>query len=314
MSIELNKEISILFDKIMTQIINYINYFSENNQIILLDKLKSLDYFIKSKFSKEKNQLSSKKEALSIIRDIDETNQNMKENNSYKFQINEISKNYNFIPPYQIFINKLKRKIKEDHEKYKIQELGYLERISTLQNKLKLYEENKNIQLNNDKHENSEMINKQKIIKLVNPINNKKTNSFFEQKKNRVYHSNDKYYRINNNKNQNNKTFYQVFRNLNNNKQSLKEIDITNLELNNENSRYKNKNNVAEQNLFMNKYLVSLKNVKFKNRNINTVIKHNFKDIQREIENSKKKLRLLKDTKTPKIFRRNKLIIETEYI
>ena len=53
-----------------------------------------------------------------------------------------------------------------------------------------------------------------------------------------------------------------------------------------------------------------MKNHKIRNRTINTAIKHNLKEISKEIENSKKKILFLKNADIPQIHRKQKIKIE----
>ena len=129
MSNEYSKEISSIFDKIISKLINYYNAFNKdddtNNQIILLDKLQSIYNFIKIKLSKDlnKNKISSENEKIYLITDANERIQNLREKEIFGFITKESSRNKNNITSYQYVINKLKREIKEQHEKYQIKEL-----------------------------------------------------------------------------------------------------------------------------------------------------------------------------------------------
>ena len=298
MSNEYSKEISSIFDKIISKLINYYNAFNKdddtNNQIILLDKLQSIYNFIKIKLSKDlnKNKISSENEKIYLITDANERIQNLREKEIFGFITKESSRNKNNITSYQYVINKLKREIKEQHEKYQIKELGYLDRISKLQKSLQIYEEY-NIKINNDN--NLRNINKPKIKYLLNSVDNKKTNSYIEIKDNQKYISHNKIKKLYKSRINNNKLSYQTFSDLKK-KRKLKQIDFSNIDFNNDDSkpRYINKNNF-EQNLFINKYLLSIKNIKVLKRNINTAVKHDFKEIKKEIDDSKKKIRLLKE-------------------
>ena len=297
MSNEYSKEISSIFDKIISKLINYYNAFNKdddtNNQIILLDKLQSIYNFIKIKLSKDlnKNKISSENEKIYLITDANERIQNLREKEIFGFITKESSRNKNNITSYQYVINKLKREIKEQHEKYQIKELGYLDRISKLQKSLQIYEEYNN-KINNDNNLN---INKPKIKYLLNSVDNKKTNSYIEIKDNQKYISHNKIKKLYKSRINNNKLSYQTFSDLKK-KRKLKQIDFSNIDFNNDDSkpRYINKNNF-EQNLFINKYLLSIKNIKVLKRNINTAVKHDFKEIKKEIDDSKKKIRLLKE-------------------
>ena len=298
MSNEYSKEISSIFDKIISKLINYYNAFNKdddtNNQIILLDKLQSIYNFIKIKLSKDlnKNKISSENEKIYLITDANERIQNLREKEIFGFITKESSRNKNNITSYQYVINKLKREIKEQHEKYQIKELGYLDRISKLQKSLQIYEEY-NIKINNDN--NLRNINKPKIKYLLNSVDNKKTNSYIEIKDNQKYMSHNKIKKLYKSRINNNKLSYQTFSDLSK-KRKLNKIDFSNIDFNNDDSklRYINKNNF-EQNLFINKYLLSIKNIKVLKRNINTAVKHDFKEIKKEIDDSKKKIRLLKE-------------------
>ena len=297
MSNEYSKEISSIFDKIISKLINYYNAFNKdddtNNQIILLDKLQSIYNFIKIKLSKDlnKNKISSENEKIYLITDANERIQNLREKEIFGFITKESSRNKNNITSYQYVINKLKREIKEQHEKYQIKELGYLDRISKLQKSLQLYEEYKN-KVNNDN--NLKNINKPKIKYLLNSVNNKKTNSFIEIKDNQKYLSHNKIRKLYKTRINYNKLSHQTFNDLKQ-KRKLNEIDFSNIDFNNDDSKLRYRNNNVEKYLFINKYLLSFKNIKVLKRNINTAVKHDFKDIKKEIDNSKKKFIFLKE-------------------
>lgn len=313
MSNELNKEISYIFDKIISKIMNYINNYNNsnnnNNQITLLDQMKSIYNYIKCKLSKEKinDKFFMQKEKLSLIIDINKKMQKFKEKNIFKLDFKDIEKGKNFIPTYQYIINRLKRELKEQHEKYKIQELGYLERISLLQKKLKIYEDNKK-----DNHNTFENEKNPKVNNLLNSFNKKKSNenSFIGKKDKKINVSQNQIKKVYKRKINNNKIFYQTFSNLRQNKKSKREIDISNIAFNNDEFKLKNRdNNSIEQNLIINKYLFSMKNYKIKKRDINTAIKYNFKEIKKEIEDCKRKVNIFKEFNSPHIYRKRHLLI-----
>lgn len=184
MSEELNKEISFLLDKIISRITNFIHNYNNNNKLVLLDKLKSIDYFIKCKLHKEyNNDKNSQKERIPLLTDINEKNQTYKEKDLFNLEPKDIDNNSNFIPSYQFIINKLKRKIKEQHENNKIKELGYLETIALLQSKIKTYEEKNNTNRKNN-NLNYKIINKSNNKNLFKSEDNKKqsANSFIRNK------------------------------------------------------------------------------------------------------------------------------------
>ena len=302
MSNEIKKEISLVFDKIISKIINYINILEKDNEdtttnhLILLDKLKSIDNFVEIKLSREINKdiLFSQKEKIYLITDINEKYHNFNnDKNSFRFISKESSKNTNCFPSYQYIINKLKREMKEQHEKYKIQELGYLSIISKLQKRLQVYEENKN--KNNDSKFKKRK--KPKINYSLNTIDNKKLNPFIgkKDKKNNMKYMSYNKIKFDNSRIKNNTIFYHTFSNLKN-KIKIKEIDVPNINFNNDDNklRFKN-NNRIEENLFINKILISKNNSRFLKRKINTSIKYDFKDIKKEIDEGKKKILLLKE-------------------
>ena len=300
MSNEYSKEISSILDKIISKLLNYYNNFNKendtNNQIILLDKLNSIYNFIKIKLSKDlnTNKIASEKEKIYLITDSNERIQNLKEKELFGFIAKESSKNKNNIQSYQYIINKLKREIKEEHEKCQIKELGYLDRISKLQKSLRLYDEYKN-KINTNDDINWKIINKPKVKYLLNSVDSKKTNSFIEIKDNQKYMSHNKIKKLYKSRLNNNKLSYQKFSDLSK-KRKLNKLDFSNIGFNNDDSklRYKKNNNI-EQELFINKYLISINNLKYLKRNINTAVKHDFKKIKKEIDDSKNKIRLLKE-------------------
>ena len=75
-------------------------------------------------------------------------------------------------------IKKLRKELKEQHEKFKIQELGYLDTIAVLQKKLRIYAENgPNKYFYNFSHKISK---KNFLINSMSSPDNKKTNYLFD--------------------------------------------------------------------------------------------------------------------------------------
>jgi len=287
MSNDINKDISLVYEKIRSRLINYINN-PNDNQVIILDKLKSIENYIKCKLSKENislnniiinEKIASRQESKSLFIDNDE-----------KIVFNHFSS-------YQFIINKLKRKLKEQHEQFKIQELGYLDRISTLQKKLRIYEENR-IYYNQIKISKNSGIKPKKLY-LLNSVDNK-TNSITnsKEKKKKINITLNIINELNKNKFNNKETYYQTYSDLKDNKKLFKEIAISNGDFNNEDSKIQSKN-IIEKNYFLN----NLKNSKIRNKNINIPIKYNFKAIKKEIEDNKRIIRYLKDGNTPQKYR-----------
>lgn len=288
MSNDINKDISLVYEKIRSRLINYINNLNDNQEIVL-DKLKSIENYIKCKLSKENislnnliinEKIASRQESKSLFIDNDE-----------KMVFNHISS-------YQFIINKLKRKLKEQHEQFKIQELGYLDRISTLQKKLRIYEENR-IYYNQIKISKNSG-NKRKKMYLLNSLDNKKTDSLTnsKEKKKKINISLNIINELNKNKFNNKEIYYQTYSDLKDNKKIFKEIILSNGDFNNEDSKIQSKN-IFGNNYFLN----NLKNSKIRNKNINIPIKYNFKAIKKEIEDNKRIIRYLKDGNTPQKYR-----------
>ena len=310
MSKELNSEISLILEQITTRLKTYIKSF-DSRQTTLLEKLKSIDNYIKKKLSTKflfLNNFDEKENTFSLLKD------NLLDNN-VKYSLNNTLKksfeNEKFLTSYQYIIIKLKRKLKQQHEKFQLQELAYLERISTLQKKLEIYKENKNNEINISRNNNKNFENINKLTKniVLNPNKNKISFNFNKIKENQINNSNNQINIFN--KNDNNKIFSKTFYNLKYNKKTINEVDISKMDLNFEDSKNQNKENIVEQKLFLNKYLVSMKNSKIRSRTINTAIKHNFIDIKKEIEDSKKKIRIIQNTNIPQIYRKENLFIET---
>ena len=289
MSNDIHKDISLVYEKIRSRLINYINNLNDNQEIVL-DKLKSIENYIKCKLSKENislnnliinEKIASRQESKSLFIDNDE-----------KMVFNHISS-------YQFIINKLKRKLKEQHEQFKIQELGYLDRISTLQKKLRIYEENR-IYYNQIKISKNPG-NKRKKMYLLNSLDNKKTDSLTnsKEKKKKINISLNIINELNKNKFNNKEIYYQTYSDLKDNKKIFKEIILSNGDFNNEDSKIQSKN-IFGNNYFLN----NLKNSKIRNKNINIPIKYNFKAIKKEIEDNKRIIRYLKDGNTPQKYRK----------
>lgn len=333
MASELNKDISLFYNKIISKIANFINN-SNNNQILILKKLKLIDNYIR-KILQENNitldnlltrdKISSLREQHSLYTDIEEPHHYYTEKDLFESLMKEQIKNNNCISSNHYFVIKLRRKLKEQHEKNKIRELGYLERICSLQNKLSIYENNKcknKLRDSINKNEkNMDIVDKKKINFLLNLSDNKKPISFSKEKDDeKVYNKliiknfNLKSKQINksledNINNKKNKLFLQTFSNLRQeHKQKLfKNIDFSNFDFNNEASKIPNN----EKKLFLNKYqIMSLKNPK--NKNINISIRHDFNEIKKTVENGKRKMRFLKDCHTPELYKKYKTLFDTD--
>jgi len=332
---EITRDISVIYDRIISKLTNYINN-PNNNQKLVLEVLKSIDNFIRTKLPKDnitlnniiiRDKISSIKESQNLFTDYNDENNYFHEKNLY----DSIIKEQEPISSKQYFIIKLKRKIKEQHEKNKIRELGYLERICNLQKRLNILETNNLINqskeiANENEDRKYDFLNKSKIRILLNSSDKKKPVSFSQEKnkdKNctKLYlkNENQKAKQIsikikeNNKLNKSNK-FLQTFSDLRKYQPLMKETEFSNTEYNYEISKLPNKDDdVVEKNLFINKHqLMSLKNSKAKKKNMNIVIRHNYKEIKKTIENGKRKIRFLKDCRTPEIYQKYISLFETE--
>ena len=179
---DITKDISVIYDRIISKLTNYINN-SNNNQKLVLEVLKSIDNFIRTKLPKEnitlnniiiRDKISSLKEPQILFPDCNEENNYCHDKNLYESLIKEPEP----ISSKQYFIIKLKRKIKEQHEQNKIRELGYLERICNLQKRLNILETNNLINKSKDiPNENEDkkydFLNKSKIRVLLNSSDKK---------------------------------------------------------------------------------------------------------------------------------------------
>ena len=332
---DITKDISVIYDRIISKLTNYINN-SNNNQKLVLEVLKSIDNFIKTKLPKDnislnniiiRDKISSLKEPQILFTDCNEENNYYHEKNLYESIIKEPEP----ISSKQYFIIKLKRKIKEQHEQNKIRELGYLERICNLQKRLNILETNNLINKSKDiPNENEDkkydFLNKSKIRVLLNSSDKRKPVSFSQEKNggkkyNKTFSNNENHkakqisikIKENNKLNKSNK-FLQTFSDLRKYQPLLREMEISNTEYNNEISKLPNiDDDTVEKNLFINKHqLMSLKNSKMKNKNMNIVIRHNYKEIKKTIENGKRKIRFLKDCRTPEIYKKYISLFESE--
>ena len=331
---DITKDISVIYDRIISKLTNYINN-SNNNQKLVLEVLKSIDNFIQTKLPKDnislnniiiRDKISSLKEPQILFTDCNEENNYFHEKNLYESIIKEPEP----ISSKQYFIIKLKRKIKEQHEQNKIRELGYLERICNLQKRLNILETNnlinKSKDIQNENEVKNDFVNKSKIRILLNSSDKKKPVSFSQEKNkdkkyNKVYSNkeNQKIKQISikikedNKLNKSNK-FLHTFSNLRKHQPMMKEIEISNTEYNNEISKLPNiDDDVVEKNLFINKHqLMSLKNSKMKKKNMNIVIRHNYKEIKKTIEKGKRKIKFLHDCRTPEIYKKYISLFESE--
>jgi hypothetical protein len=331
---EITKDISVIYDRIISKLTNYINN-PNNNQKLVLEVLKSIDNFIRTKLPKDnitlnniiiRDKISSLKDPQIVYTDYNEDNNYIHEKNLYESIIKEPEP----ISSKQYFIIKLKRKIKEQHEKNKIRELGYLERICNLQKRLNILETNNLINQSKEIAENEDkkydFLNKSKIRILLNSSDKKKPVSFSQEKNkdkkyNKIYcnNENQKLKQMSIKINENNKLnksnkFLQTFSDLRKYQSLLREMEISNTEYNNEISKLPNiDDDPVEKNLFINKHqLMSLKNSKVKKKNMNIVIRHNYKEIKKTIENGKRKIRFLKDCRTPEIYKKYISLFESE--
>jgi len=332
---EITRDISVIYDRIISKLTNYINN-PNNNQKLVLEVLKSIDNFIRTKLPKDnitlnniiiRDKISSIKESQNLFTDYNDENNYFHEKNLYE----SIIKDQEPISSKQYFIIKLKRKIKEQHEKNKIRELGYLERICNLQKRLNILETNNLINqskeiANENEDRKYDFLNKSKIRILLNSSDKKKPVSFSQEKNKdkictKLYSKNENQktkqisikIKENNKLNKSNK-FLQTFSDLRKYQPLMKETEFSNTEYNNEISKLPNKDDdVVEKNLFINKHqLMSLKNSKAKKKNMNIVIRHNYKEIKKTIENGKRKIRFLKDCRTPEIYQKYISLFETE--
>lgn len=332
---EITRDISVIYDRIISKLTNYINN-PNNNQKLVLEVLKSIDNFIRTKLPKDnitlnniiiRDKISSIKESQNLFTDSNDENNYFHEKNLYE----SIIKDQEPISSKQYFIIKLKRKIKEQHEKNKIRELGYLERICNLQKRLNILETNNLINqskeiANENEDRKYDFLNKSKIRILLNSSDKKKPVSFSQEKNKdkictKLYSKNENQktkqisikIKENNKLNKSNK-FLQTFSDLRKYQPLLREMEFSNTEYNNEISKLPNKDDdVVEKNLFINKHqLMSLKNSKAKKKNMNIVIRHNYKEIKKTIENGKRKIRFLKDCRTPEIYQKYISLFETE--
>lgn len=332
---EITRDISVIYDRIISKLTNYINN-PNNNQKLVLEVLKSIDNFIRTKLPKDnitlnniiiRDKISSIKESQNLFTDYNDENNYFHEKNLY----DSIIKDQEPISSKQYFIIKLKRKIKEQHEKNKIRELGYLERICNLQKRLNILETNNLINqskeiANENEDRKYDFLNKSKIRILLNSSDKKKPVSFSQEKNKdkictKLYSKNENQktkqisikIKENNKLNKSNK-FLQTFSDLRKYQPLMKETEFSNTEYNNEISKLPNKDDdVVEKNLFINKHqLMSLKNSKAKKKNMNIVIRHNYKEIKKTIENGKRKIRFLKDCRTPEIYQKYISLFETE--
>lgn len=332
---DITKDISVIYDRIISKLTNYINN-PNNNQKLVLEVLKSIDNFIRTKLPKDnitlnniiiRDKISSIKESQNLFTDYNDENNYFHEKNLYE----SIIKDQEPISSKQYFIIKLKRKIKEQHEKNKIRELGYLERICNLQKRLNILETNNLINqskeiANENEDRKYDFLNKSKIRILLNSSDKKKPVSFSQEKNKdkictKLYSKNENQktkqisikIKENNKLNKSNK-FLQTFSDLRKYQPLLKEMEFSNTEYNNEISKLPNKDDdVVEKNLFINKHqLMSLKNSKAKKKNMNIVIRQNYKEIKKTIENGKRKIRFLKDCRTPEIYQKYISLFETE--
>ena len=199
---------------------------------------------------------------------------------------------------------KFKNKIKNEHNKYKIKEFEYLQRISELQSQLNLYEKNMDKLIK----ENDELIN----------YINENMNLFTNNNMNRTNSANDlsvkestniKYFKIKNHKNKNkshkinkSQTLSDIFENnfIRNLKRDIKPNNPEEYEENNLNivDNYINsnsdKNKKKNNKIYKPHYAASINNINFKYQVGNGYLRNNFVKLKKDIKDKTNHLKKIK--------------------
>ena len=239
-----------IIEKKLSIIIDNINNILQNEKIDICKSTKSEKRLIKSYFKNDTNR-----------------------NNDYK----DITSSSNEIGSNNYLIFKLKRKLKQEHENNKINELKFLERIAVLQSKLNLYEKSfEQLILDN----NAPMAKKEKNNYIDNEENNKV--DFSIQK-------------LNNEKNKKQKIIYRPFsslndRNINEFKKNIFENHSINesairtyISANSNNENYLSRNkNIRNSN--------SLNNINYRYCLGNNYLRNDFRQIKKTIHENNKKI------------------------
>ena len=294
---ELNIAISLISEKILNEIIDYIKVNSENPNNIM-QKLTKIYKYIKNILSNSEDIIISENICTDPNEEVKEcTSNNLQQNTKYT------------LPNNRYLIFKLKRQLKQEQEKNKLRELDYLEKLYSLQKELKTFENAKNSTLN--RKFKTGML---KEINFVGKGNDEEDDNFIiKEIKNKNHYSVSSFKIKPENK-------YETPINIKSSKVSsngFNPISKTNLqktekpkngrnfcikelELNNNNV-----NNVYQKtvNGFMDKYRIKMySKTHQKIKNINCVNKHDFNEIRESVEKGRKKIRLIKDSISPALF------------
>ena len=305
---EINIQISLISEKILNEIVDYIKNNTENPKKIMKKLTKIYNYIINI-FSNTEDIVSDNICTL--------PNEEKKE---YTLNSLQQSITKDILPNNRYLVFKLKRQLKQEQEKNKLRELDYLEKLFSLQKQLKTIQDEKNPTLN--QKFKTEMIKDTNLVgKKNDEVNEKCITKGLKSKK---------HYSVANIRfKQGNKTEIPIISNIKSNRVSSNEFNskskinsphnekpkigrnncIPELELNSNEVV----NNVYHKtvNDFIDKYRVKMySKVHQKIKNINFINKHNFNEIRESVEKGRKKIRLIKDSISPALFYLRNMKIE----
>lgn len=262
----INMEIPNFLLKIITNINQIIFKYIKDNYTeikIIEKKLSTIIESINNILQKEKSGIcnSTKSEKI-LLKSYSKKDSN--KNNDYKYMT--CSSNEAGSSNYLIF--KLKKKLKQEHENNKINELKFLERIAVLQSKLNLYEKSfQQLILDNN---------------ISSAAKEEKNNYVDNEENNKVLFSIKK---INHERNKKQKNVYRPFsslndRNINEVKKNIFESHSIN-ESANENYLNRNKNSLNSN---------SLNNINYRYYLGNNYLRNDFRQIKKTIHENNKKI------------------------
>ena len=267
----INDQISYISDQIYSEILTFIKT-NKSNLNLVLQKLISLYKYIKNGlFNENEEQFYPVTDNLSGI-----YNPPLSPNCAY-------------------MVNKLKRKLKVEHRENKLREMSYLEKLCSLRNEIKCFE--------NEKETNIKKNKKRDNLVLFSTLKSdtKKHYSFSSFKKKKNAKKNAKKNGI---RDSNSLDIFPLTT-VNNMKIDEKAKTGNNFydsgfDLNGEEMNNYHNNTV---NSFLDKYRIKMysKSVK-KIKNINKFQKYDFQEIKKSVEDGKKKIQSIKDSISPVLF------------
>ena len=294
---EINEAISLISEKILNEIVDYIQVNFENPKKII-QKLAKIYKYINNTFSNNEDITSE-----NICTVSNEENQ--------EYNLNNFQQNTEyFVPNNRYLVFKLRRQLKKEQEKNKLRELDYLEKLYSLQKELRMYKGEKNSSLNqkfetqiikdriNDNFINKGIKNEKcySVSSIKFKQENKKETTAINIKANKTSSNGfNTLSKINSYNDEKPK--------IGRNNYCMQELVINNKRL----------NNVFNKTIddFMDKYRMKMySKAHQKIKNINCIQKYDFNEIKESVEKGRKKIRLIKDGISPALFQLRNMKID----